>query len=140
LEKLYTIFAIYKFILYTTLNYNQTMISKELLKGSLKSIVLKLLSENDRMYGYEITQKVEEITNGQVKLTFGALYPILHKLETDGAVHTESEVYNNRTRIYYKLTKTGKSMAKEKIKELQEYIEMMGTLINPGYSYKVCRS
>lgn len=116
------------------------MISKELLKGSLKSIVLKLLTENDRMYGYEITQKVEEITNGQVKLTFGALYPILHKLETDGAVQTESEVFNNRTRIYYKLTKTGKSMAKEKIKELQEFIEMMGTLINPGYSFEVCRS
>lgn len=115
------------------------MISKELLKGSLKSIVLKLLSENDRMYGYEITQKVEEITNGQVKLTFGALYPILHKLETDGAVNTESEIFNNRTRIYYKLTKTGKSMAQEKIKELQEYIEMMGALINPGYSLKVCR-
>ena len=68
------------------------MISKELLKGSLRSIVLKLLSENKRMYGYEITQKVEEISDGKIKLTFGALYPILHKLETDGTVVTESEI------------------------------------------------
>ncbi len=110
------------------------MISKELLKGSLRSIVLKLLSENKKMYGYEITQKVEELTQGQIKLTFGALYPILHKLETDGAVITESEIFNNRVRIYYKLTKTGRSIAKEKVKELQEFIEMITTLMKPGYS------
>ena len=32
------------------------MVSKDLLKGTLKTIVLKLLEENGRMYGYEITQ------------------------------------------------------------------------------------
>ena len=96
------------------------MISKELLKGSLKSIILKLLSENDKMYGYEITQKVLELSSGQIKLTYGALYPILHKLENDGIVSTESEVVKNRNRIYYFLTPKGNSFAKEKIKELEE--------------------
>ena len=116
------------------------MISKELLKGSLRSIVLKLLSENHRMYGYEITQKVEELTEGKIKLTFGALYPILHKLETDGAVITESEIMNGRVRIYYRLSKTGKSFAEEKIQELQEYIETISALLKPGYSLEICRS
>jgi PadR family transcriptional regulator, regulatory protein PadR len=115
------------------------MISKELLKGSLKSIVLKLLSENNKMYGYEITQKVEEMTGGRIKLTFGALYPILHKLETDGSVITESEIINGRVRIYYKLTKTGKNVAKEKAKELQEFIEMIGVLMNPGFKLQLCK-
>jgi len=92
------------------------------------------------MYGYEITQKVEELTEGKIKLTFGALYPILHKLETDGAVVTESEIMNGRVRIYYKLTKTGKSVAKEKVKELQEFIEMISTLMKPGFSLEVCKS
>ena len=115
-------------------------ISKELLKGSLKSIVLKLLSENNRMYGYELTQKVEELTEGKVKLTFGALYPILHKLETEGSVITESEIFNNRVRIYYKLTKTGNNLAKEKLAELQEFIEMLSKLLNPGYNLEVCKS
>jgi PadR family transcriptional regulator, regulatory protein PadR len=114
------------------------MIPKELLKGSLKSIVLKLLSENGKMYGYEITQKVEELSSGKIKLTFGALYPILHKLETDGAVITESEIFNNRVRIYYKLTKTGKSTAKEKISELEEFIETIGLLLKPGLTLQVC--
>ncbi|MFP4060158.1 MAG: PadR family transcriptional regulator [Bacteroidales bacterium] len=109
------------------------MISKELLKGSLKSIILKLLAEEGRMYGYEITRKVEEITKGKVKLTFGALYPILHKLETDGVVTTESENVNNRTRIYYRLTPEGNSTAKEKIAELEEFIETLRGILKPGF-------
>ena len=109
------------------------MIARELLKGSLRSIVLKLLSENGRMYGYEITQKVEELTAGKIKLTYGALYPILHKLEVDGAVLTESENYNNRTRIYYKLTPKGISFAEEKVKEMEEFIDVITALLKPNY-------
>jgi DNA-binding PadR family transcriptional regulator len=107
------------------------MISTELLKGSLKSIVLKLLAENGRMYGYDITRKVEELTEGKIKLTYGALYPVLHKLELEGALQTETENYNNRTRIYYRLTPKGSNFAVEKIKELEEYMQVMGMLLNP---------
>ena len=108
------------------------MISKELLKGSLKSIILKLLAESDKMYGYEITQRVSELSDGKIKLTYGALYPILHKLEDDGIVSTESEVVNNRNRIYYFLTPKGSNFAAEKIKELEEFIETMGLILNPN--------
>ncbi len=109
------------------------MIAKELLKGSIKSIVLKILTENERMYGYELTQRVEELSNGTIKLTFGALYPILHKLETDGDVTTESEVVNNRTRVYYKLTPGGLETAKVKIKELFDFIETLNKILNIDY-------
>ena len=114
------------------------MISKDLLKGSLKSIVLKLLAENNRMYGYEITQKVEEISKGEIKLTFGALYPILHKLESEGTVITESEIFNNRNRIYYKLTPQGKTIAEEKMEELREFVEMIQVLLKPGLNLSPC--
>ena len=112
------------------------MIAKELLKGSLRSIVLKLLKENGRMYGYEITQKVEELTGGKIKLTYGALYPVLHKLEVDEAVVTETENYNNRIRIYYKLTPKGNSFATEKIKELEEFLEVVTQLLKPTIQLK----
>lgn len=112
------------------------MIARELLKGSLRSIVLKLLAEHGRMYGYEITQKVEELTGGKIKLTYGALYPILHKLEADGAVLTESENYNNRIRIYYKLTPKGSGFAEDKVKEMQEFIDVITMLLKPAYPIK----
>ena len=77
------------------------MIPTDLIKGSLKTIVLKLLKEEGAMHGYAITRKVEEMTNGKMKLTYGALYPILHKLEKEGSLVTTSENFNNRIRIYY---------------------------------------
>jgi DNA-binding PadR family transcriptional regulator len=116
------------------------MISSELLKGSLKPIVMKLLAEQKKIYGYEITQRVEELTQGKIKLTFGALYPILHKLEQDGFVETESEVVNNRNRIYYKLTRPGKATAKEKVLELNEFVEVMRQFLNPQPGFSPCIS
>jgi len=114
------------------------MISRELLKGSLKSIVLKLLAEHGRMYGYEITQKVAILTQGQITLTYGALYPVLHKLEKEGALTTESELVNNRNRIYYKLTKKGNETAREKIKELEDFINTIGILLKPELGIDPC--
>lgn len=114
------------------------MIPSDLLKGSLKSIVMKLLSDHPRMYGYEITQKVEELSEGKIKMTFGALYPILHKLESEGLVLTESEVVNNRNRIYYSLTESGKSLTIEKVRELEEFINTLRSLINPNIEPTIC--
>ena len=108
------------------------MIQNSLIKGTLNPIILKLLSENKRMYGYEITQKVKELTNGKIELTFGALYPILHKLEQEGVVKTESEVINNRNRIYYLVTETGKSTAKERIEELEDFVNTIKALLQPN--------
>jgi len=110
------------------------MISPDLIKGSLKTIVLRLLKENGRMYGYEITRKVEELTAGRIKLTYGALYPVLHKLENEGVLVTEAENFNNRIRIYYSLTTKGNSVVAEKVKEMKEFIESLQSIVNlqPG--------
>ena len=106
------------------------MISKELIKGTLRFIILKLLTDTDKMYGYEITQKVSEITSNKVNLTFAALYPALHKLEADGLVKTKSENVNNRIRKYYTLTAKGREAAHNKISEFQEFMEIMNGIFN----------
>lgn len=113
------------------------MISNELLKGSLKTILLKVLKEEGPMHGYALTRKVEELTRGEIKLTFGAIYPVLHKLENDGILVTASDNYNNRVRIYYALTDKGQSLVIEKIKELTEFIESLKSIIDiqPGLSH-----
>jgi PadR family transcriptional regulator PadR len=113
------------------------MVSGEIIKGSLKTIVLKLLKEEGPMHGYAITRRVEEITRGNMKLTYGALYPVLHKLESEGVLVTTSENFNNRTRIYYSLTQKGDAIVVEKIRELTEFIESLQSIINtkPGLSH-----
>ncbi len=107
------------------------MIPTDLIKGSLKTIVLKLLEENGRMYGYEITRKVETLTEGKIRLTYGALYPVLHKLENEGVLVTETENFNNRIRIYYSLTDKGHSVVAEKLQELKMFIESLQNIVNP---------
>lgn len=79
-----------------------------LYKGCLEPIILKLLGDNGRMYGYEITQRVKKLTAGELKITEGALYPLLHRLEAEGVLEVETENMGNRVRKYYSLTKAGK--------------------------------
>ena len=102
----------------------------QLFKGSLTTIILKLLSENERMYGYEITKKVKELTNGSLQLTEGALYPSLHKLETEGHVKAIIQSIGNRQRKYYKLTPKGKTQVKNKLSEYANFLFQMQLLLN----------
>ena len=104
--------------------------SSELIKGTLKTIILKLLSDNNRMYGYEITQKVKELTLERIQITEGALYPTLHALEEDGLVTTELEYLGKRVRKYYKLSSTGKTKSIEKVNEMSDFIDTMVFLLD----------
>jgi PadR family transcriptional regulator PadR len=101
-----------------------------MLKGSLQTIILKLLRENEKMYGYEITQKVKDITNGEIKLTEGSMYPSLHKMEAEGILITSTEMVDNRVRKYYSLTKEGQLAVDSKIKEARSFIGNLELLLN----------
>jgi DNA-binding PadR family transcriptional regulator len=106
------------------------MHSQELLKGTLKTIILNLLSENGKMYGYEITQSIKELTKGEIQITEGSLYPALHGLVAEGLLVTESVNIGKRVRKYYKLTKQGKSETKKKLNEFAEFVFIMQGLLN----------
>jgi len=101
-----------------------------MLKGSLQTIILKLLQENEKMYGYEITQKVKEITNGEIKLTEGSMYPSLHKMEAEGMLSTSTELVDNRVRKYYSLTKEGQKEVETKLQEAKSFIGNLELLLN----------
>ncbi|MFW0716885.1 PadR family transcriptional regulator [Pedobacter sp. N23S346] len=105
-------------------------INNELFKGTLQTIILNLLSENERMYGYEITQKVKYITQGELLLKEGALYPALHKLEADGLLETSTEIVDNRVRKYYSLSKDGEKKVVSKLQEAKEFISQLQLLLN----------
>jgi len=91
-----------------------------------------LLKEKGRMYGYEITQKVEELTKGKINLTYGALYPTLHKLLADGQIVSEEESIGKRVRIYYKLTEKGTEASILSVQDFVEYVNTMKLLLSPS--------
>ena len=105
------------------------MIQKDLLKGTLSTIILTLLKEQGRMYGYEITRSVKERTDGKIVLKEGSLYPALHKLLSDGLVLTEEEMVGKRTRIYYRLTVSGEQHIKTQVVELISFLDTIQQLV-----------
>jgi PadR family transcriptional regulator, regulatory protein PadR len=111
--------------------YIWCMNKSSLYKGCLEPIILRLLKDNVRMYGYEITQRVKEMTGGELQITEGALYPLLHRLESDGLLEVELENIGNRVRKYYSLTKAGKKETSTAMAELQLFLKTMQTLANP---------
>lgn len=110
------------------------MYSSQLLKGTFQTIILKFLHEHGRMYGYELSQKVKEVTDGEILFPEGSLYPILHKMAEEGLVKMEAVHIGKRVRRYYSLTKSGTTEVKFKVEELERFIDTMKHLLSPKLS------
>jgi len=106
---------------------------QQLYKGSLNTIIMKLLEQNGKMYGYEITQHVKEITDGEMNITEGALYPALHKMEAEGFLDVEMARVDGRIRKYYKLTENGVKETASRMEELENFIRNMQNIVNPNF-------
>ena len=95
----------------------------------MQTIVLKVLKDHGRTYGYEITQKVKELSDGSILVTEGALYPTLHRLEAEGLLRTERVMIGKRVRKYYMLTASGKSEARERVIEFMDFMKTMASVL-----------
>ena len=109
------------------------MYSRELLKGTLSVIILKLLAENGRMYGYEIYTRVKNISNDKIILKDGSLYPALAKLTKQGYLTFEEEMVGNRKRKYYRLTKEGVVAKTNHLEEVEDFISTINRVLFPKF-------
>lgn len=107
------------------------MYSKELLKGTLSAIILKLLSEQERMYGYEMSMRVKELSEGKILLKDGSLYPALQKMTSDGLLSFKEENVGGRVRKYYYITKQGQSKKTAYVEELKDFITTINKVVFP---------
>lgn len=96
-------------------------LSKELVGASSIPLILTILEEGEN-YGYNIIQRVKELSDEQIQWKDGTLYPILHKLEKKGLIVAFwKEAENGRKRKYYKLLDQGKTAL---VNEKQNWLEM----------------
>lgn len=105
------------------------MYSKELLKGTISIIILKLLSEHKRMYGYEIFKLVKERSDEKILLKDGSLYPALQKMNRDGLISFEEVYIGKRVRKYYYLTSEGEKAKTSHIEELKDFMKTLDIII-----------
>jgi DNA-binding PadR family transcriptional regulator len=105
------------------------MYSKELLKGTLSTIILNLLAENGRMYGYEIFQRVKELSDDKIVLKDGSLYPALQKMTRDGLLTFQEEYIGKRVRKYYSITPIGESKNALALAELKDFMATLNKIV-----------
>jgi DNA-binding PadR family transcriptional regulator len=60
------------------------------------------------LHGYAIIKRVEELSDGRVRLAAGTLYAALDRLTAEGLIEVrDEETVNGRARRYYGLTREG---------------------------------
>jgi PadR family transcriptional regulator PadR len=76
------------------------------MNGVPELLILRLL-EQEEMYGYEIVQAIRSRTDAVISVGEGVVYPVLHGLESSGALRSRRKTVSGRSRIYYSVTAAG---------------------------------
>jgi PadR family transcriptional regulator PadR len=104
-------------------------IERELKRGSIELIVLHLLSLGEA-YGYEIVTKLTDLTDGDLEVSDGTLYPVLYRLERAGWVDVRWDTPDRGVpRKYYKLTRLGRSELAQLSNEWTTFAKAMARLL-----------
>lgn len=102
---------------------------RELRRGTLELILLKLLSEKD-MYGYQISSTLEERSNREFKLKEGTLYPVFYRLEDAGHIEARWETpARGKPRKYYRLTEDGKNYLDRLTNDWKAFVRTVNVLL-----------
>jgi transcriptional regulator len=84
---------------------------KDVQQGTLALMVLTTLDVLGPLHGYGIARRIEQISNEVLSVNQGTLYPVLLRLEQEGAIASDwGASENNRRARFYRLTRAGHKM------------------------------
>jgi len=97
----------------------------DLLRGTLDLLVLKALSL-EPLHGVAISRRITQITKGAFQVSFGSLFPSLHRMEEKGWVKAEwRSSDNNRRAKYYQLTSAGRNQLRAEERQWNQVVKIM---------------
>jgi len=110
---------------------------REVWEGTLALMVLQSLDVLGPQHGYGIAKRIEQISAEMLAINQGTLYPVLTKLEQEGAIVSEWGVSeNNRRAKFYRVTAAGrKELARER-----RHWERTGTILANFFRLKGAKS
>ena len=101
----------------------------DLLRGTLDLLVLKALSL-EPLHGVGISRRITQITKGAYQVSFGSLFPTLHRMEEKGWVEAEwRSSDNNRRAKYYRLTSAGRTQMKDEERQWNQVVKIMAAAV-----------
>ena len=74
-----------------------------------------LMCLQDEMHGYSIVQKVQDLTNGEIKISPGTMYGSLSKMDKDGLI---TFIREDEKRKIYRITDLGREVLQKEIKRI----------------------
>lgn len=98
---------------------------KDLRSGLYSYLVLLLLEREGELHGYAIRKRLEELSDGRIVPSEGALYDILKSLKKSGLVQDTWAEVGGRPRKYYSLTKLGREVLSELKMEIGAIMETL---------------
>jgi PadR family transcriptional regulator, regulatory protein PadR len=99
----------------------------EVQQGTLALMVLKTLDVLGSLHGYGIARRIEQISGDLLAVNQGTLYPVLLKLEQEGAIASEwGASENNRRARFYRLTKEGRKQLQEETQDWEQTAAIIG--------------
>src|SRR5581483_2174584 len=101
------------------------MLSQELVAASTEPLILWLLSAGEN-YGYALRQELKRLSGDKIEWTDGMLYPVLHRMESEGWIASRwGQAENGRKRKYYSLKKDGEKALE---RQREQWVTVSGVL------------
>ncbi len=107
------------------------MVDKPLVAASSKPIILSILLGRED-YGYQIIQKVKEVSGGHLEWSDKMLYPVLHRLQKEGLLASRWKMSDGgRLRRYYRITEKGRAELDAERRQWRAVTQALGRLWKP---------
>jgi PadR family transcriptional regulator PadR len=99
----------------------------DVLQGTLALMILKTLDVLGPLHGYGIARRIEQISRDVLSVNQGTLYPVLLKLEQEGAITSEwGASENNRRARFYRLTRDGRKQLQAETRDWEQTAAIIG--------------
>jgi transcriptional regulator len=102
----------------------------EVWQGTLALMVLKTLNAMGPQHGFGIARRIEQTSDNLLSINHGTLYPVLLKLEQEGAIRSEWGVSeNNRRARFYRITKSGQKQLASEVSQWAQATEIVARFV-----------
>lgn len=99
----------------------------DVLQGTLALMILKTLDVLGPLHGYGIARRIEQISRDVLAVNQGSLYPVLLRLEQEGAIASEwGASENNRRARFYRLTRDGRKQLQAETRDWEQTAAIIG--------------
>ncbi|MFL6352307.1 MAG: PadR family transcriptional regulator [Bryobacteraceae bacterium] len=106
----------------------------EIPPGTLDMLVLRTLSRGHDLHGFEIANKIQQVSGNILQVEEGSLYPALQRMLIKGWLTAEwGKTAENRRARYYRLTRLGKKQLEQQLERYERISQAIARIVRPIY-------